>query len=426
MAAATAAAAKGKAAKGKEEGEDKKKKLTRAEVLQEFFGKVNEKYGSGTIGIAEEMEALSVPRLPTGIFAMDLAMGGGVPMRRVTMFYGHKSSGKTSAALRAVAFAQRLCRRCDLPADWDIIENEPDPKTGEITVTRKGYCPRCKEKFERMQCVWIDAEGAFDIGWAKHLGVWTDDLFISRPESAEQTVDVVDNLLRTRAVDLLVLDSIAALVPMDEIEQSAEKWQQGLQARLVNKLMRKITAAMNEVGRAEGAAPTIILLNQLRTKIGVMFGSPDTLPGGLGQGFTTSVEVKCWAGQVILDKEEGKEEEKAASLAQPLFQKLNFKVTKNKTASPGMEAEYQVALVDTETAKKGEVVDEELVYALAVKFGFLTPHAEKKTKLLYPGLPADLAEEDGFQKSQIVKLWMGRRDVFATMKANITAVYRAA
>jgi recombination protein RecA len=402
------------AAKKDEKKADKGKDLSPEEKLKLVMQKINKDYGKNTVLVADDMSSVDVPRIETGIFSLDLAMGGGIPRGRVTMFFGLKSSGKTTNSLRAVAKAQRKCALCNQVAIWDIQETV-DEKTGEVKVTRSGKCLSCKDKFRPMKCVWVDAEGAFDIRWARVLGVWTDELHLMRPETAEQTVDVVDAILRTQACDLMVLDSIAALVPIDEIEQSSEKWQQGLQPRLVNKMCRKINSALNETGRTMYTAPTVILLNQVRMKIGVMFGNPETRPGGMMQEFITSVEIRSWSGKVILDGTE--DDEKNGVMREPLYQIQNFKVVKNKTSRPGMEGEYTVALVDTEFHKKGEVVEEETVFGMGLKYGLLKNDPEKATKFLFNG--------ESLQKSQIVKMWMENRPLFEQTKQAVSKVFLA-
>jgi recombination protein RecA len=217
-----------------------------------------------------------------------------------------------------------------------------------------------ENSYEPYRIALIDMEGAFDCSWAAKLGLDDRTIVYARPDTAEEAIDLYDSLMRTGAVDLFILDSIAALTPSKEVEESVEKWQQGLQARLVNKFCRKVQASSNSVAREYGRAPTQIWINQVREKIGVMFGSPETVPGGRGQGFATSVELKLWAND--FDKESidlvGKDKMEMATRV-----RINFKTEKNKTAPPKRTGSYVMSLKD------GSIDDAKLIYSLAEKIG---------------------------------------------------------
>ena len=176
---------------------------------------LDKKY-SGVVMIADDKPLLEeTPRLKTGIFTLDFALGGGIPVGRITMAYGPRSGGKTALFLKTIASAQHTCRKC---------------------YSYRFRCD-CKKK-EGMRCVWFDVEGVWENKWAKTLGVNTKDLLLAWPETAEEVIDVGKAILKTGECDLLVIDSLARMTPSVEVEESAEKWQQGLLARLLNKMLR--------------------------------------------------------------------------------------------------------------------------------------------------------------------------------------------
>ena len=332
--------------------------------MKAFASQVEKKYGERSLDIG--LRTIEMKRLPTGSVGLDIALGGGIPAGRVSMFYGAKSSGKTTTAYRIASLCQDLCANCLRPARFNLIESDPMYDEDGMALPPAGHCdcvsldlhtPRqepdekkldfnarvkryATNSYERFWVAIIDMEGSYEDTWATKLGLKPWGVVFSRPGSAEQAIDVVDNLVRTGAVDLVILDSIASLTPSKEIEESVEKWQQGLQARLVNKFCRKIQATINDVSREYGRAPTQIWINQIREKIGVMFGSNETVPGGRGQGFVTATEIKLWANDYIKDKLVGLDVETARSV------RVNFKIEKNKTAPPKRTGSYVMNLDD--------------------------------------------------------------------------------
>lgn len=354
--------------------------MSRREKLKAFSRQVEKTYGERSLGIG--LQTIEMKRIPTGSVMLDLALGGGLPVGRVSMFYGAKSSGKTTTAYRIAANAQRLCANCLRPAqfkdegprydsDGDLLPPEgfcdcyktgvlkdppqaPDEKKDEYKARLKAYE---ENSYERLWVAIIDAEGAYDHKWAVKLGLDPSGVVFSRPGTAEEAIDIVDHLVRTGAVDLVIVDSIAALTPSKEVEESVEKWQQGLQARLVNKFCRKIQSTTLEVAKEFGRAPTHLWINQVREKIGVMFGSNETLPGGRGQGFVTSVELKLWANDYQKGKMAGLEYETATGV------RVNFKVEKNKTAPPKRTGSYIMEL------ESGSVDDSKLLIDFAEGYG---------------------------------------------------------
>jgi recombination protein RecA len=306
--------------------------------------KLRKRHGDRIIQRASEASSKVGRRISTGIFPLDVALGGGVPAGLITTVWGFKSSAKTTVVLRTIANAQRVCAYCYDPA-----------------CTPKSGCGKHRE----LVAAFIDAEGTLDLSWAERQGVKLDRLLLSTPEYAEQALDLGEQLLRTGECDLLAIDSLAFLVPLKEIEESVEKELPGVQARAVGKGIRKFTATLNERGADTDRRPTILFTNQVRHKVGVMFGSPETKPAGFAPGFAASVEVRLKPGKYKMD-----EEEKQG--ARPLYVDLGFKVDKCKVAVPMVEGVFRLMLQDTETKKLGDIYDEMAIVAEAQKIGMIT------------------------------------------------------
>jgi len=215
-----------------------------------------------------------------------------------------------------------------------------------------------------MSVVYIDVEGTYEGTWGRNLGCDPEKLLLSRPDHAEQALDILEALIRSRECDVIILDSIAFLTPAKEIEKSVSEDMVGAQARVSGKAVRKFVSAMNAVGNMSGDCwkPTIFLTNQLRMKVGLLFGNPETQPGGLAWGFAASNEVRVNQGKYKMDEESGR----------PLYVDIPFKVDKNKTAVPKMEGNFRMMLSDTETKLKGQIADEGYIVAQLERLGLLT------------------------------------------------------
>ncbi len=317
-------------------------------MTSDLAKKVLKAHGSTSLVKASEARVGAQHRFSSGVFQYDYALGGGFGKGLIHSIYGPKSSGKTSAVCRAIGEAQKVCANCC---------------TGQFKTRSGCVCGNFREAVTG----YIDVEGTFDKDWAQKLGVDLDRLMLSLPEYGEQAIDIAEALLRSGEFDILVLDSLAFLVPMKEIEQSVETDMMGVQPRLIGRFVRKVVSGLSSMEREHGRKPTIFFTNQLRMKLGVMYGNPETQPGGMAPGFASATETKMWPGKYLIPAEK----DGGTGTGKPTSVEMNFRLDKNKTFVPKIEGTFTMCLSDIENKHAGDVMDEHEIVRLAEKAGVL-------------------------------------------------------
>ena len=307
---------------------------------------IQEKYGEGSIMRLGEVKRVNVDVIPTGSISLDLALGiGGIPRGRVIEIYGPESSGKTTLCLHIVAEAQ---------------------KKGGVAA-------------------YIDAEHALDPEYAKKIGVNLGDLLISQPDTGEQALDIVESLVKSGGVDVIVIDSVAALTPRAEIEGEMDQQHMGLQARLMSHALRKLTAIVAK------SNTSIIFINQLRMKIGIMFGNPETTPGGLALKFYSSVRIEIRKAAQIQAAEK------------IVGNRVKVKIVKNKIAAPFRTCEFDI-LYNEGISRYSDVVNTGVKYNVLTKAGSWYNYGEQKLGQGVEGSRQFLKENPKVEKEIVTKI----------------------
>ena len=300
--------------KGKEDKAEEilsEKNEERKRAIDAAMGQIEKQFGKGSIMRLGANSAVAIPVISTGSLDLDIALGiGGLPVGRIVEIYGPESSGKTTLMLSTIAQAQ---------------------KKGGIAA-------------------FIDAEHALDPSYAKKLGVNIDDLLVSQPDNGEEALEICESLVRSNAIDIIVIDSVAALVPNAEIEGDMGDSHMGLQARLMSQALRKLTGTISK------SKTTVVFINQIRMKIGVMFGSPETTTGGNALKFYASVRMDIRKIETLKDKED------------PIGNRVRVKVVKNKCAPPFKQAEFDV-MFNSGINKESSIIDLAVKHEIIVKGG---------------------------------------------------------
>jgi recombination protein RecA len=299
------------------------------DAIKSALTEIKKRYGDGAIMQMSESQVSVIERFSSGSLGLDIALGGGMPKGRIIEIYGPESSGKTTMSLHSIA-----------------------------QVQKKGG-----------RAAFIDAEHALDVQYAKKIGVNIDDLLVSQPDSGEQALEICETLVRSNAIDIIVIDSVAALTPQAEIDGLMGDSHMGLQARLMSQALRKLTSIISK------SNCSVIFINQIRMKIGIMFGNPETTTGGNALKFYASLRLDVRRIDKVIEKAI-KGEEQASDGQDVIGNRTRVKVVKNKVAPPFRQAEFDI-LYATGISTTGELLDLGVKYAVLEKAGAFYRYGEE-------------------------------------------------
>ena len=404
--------------------------------LRALLNEITNQYGEGSVAQANKAKGTEVIRFSSGVFALDRALGGGFVWGRFHRVIGPESGCKTGICLKTVASAQRYCRYCrcmfvpdengelmcacpkmcfDCQMPYRMTEYDHSLDNSEVFDWERlhdAWVCDCltdaKRKSDRVpvetnrcspiRTAWFDAEGCYDRRWSEALGVDNELVYVLQTEYAEQGIDIVDAMLRSGEIDLIIIDSLAALTPTVEIEETAERQQMGVAARLINKAVRKWTSAINEHGINRLAKPAIIAINQEREKIGGYGGK--VTPGGKGQQYASSIDVRCGSAKYEMKSEVA------------VYADVQGFIKKNKTYVPRLEFSFRFYLTKYKGNRPGDTYEESVVFDNALDYGVIT---REKNKYYYGDLVwstqkevKELFEEDPWFMQQIRNETMDR------------------
>ena len=324
----------------------------KSKVLEQAIAKIEKQFGKGSIMKLGENVQANVEVIPTGCLTLDMALGiGGIPRGRIVEIYGPESSGKTTVALQMVAEAQKM---------------------GGTAA-------------------FIDAEHALDPNYARNLGVNIEDLYISQPDTGEQALEICETLVSSGAVDIIIIDSVAALTPKAEIDGEMGDSFIGLQARLMSQALRKLTGVVSKT------KTSVVFINQLREKVGVMFGSPETTPGGKALKFYSSIRLDVRRISTLKDGDKF------------IGNRTRVKIVKNKMAPPFKEAEFDIMFGEG-ISKEGDLLDLAVSYDIIGKSGSWFSYDDNKI---------------GQGKENVKKLLIDNPDLYEEIKAKVVEIMKS-
>ena len=336
-------------------------------ALDKKFVAEGDKSERKIVAVASSDTWYQVERIPSGVMAFDIATFGGIPKGRLTEFVGDESSSKTSMALRVIGQAQK----------------------------------------QGLLCAYVDVEGTIDKKWAANF-CDVDSLLLSQPVSGEEAMEIVDALIRSGSVDLIIVDSIAAMTPMTEIKKGFDEATMGVLAKLVNLAMRKWVSSQTYALRTFNNPVTILYIQQYRQKVGFVMGDPNIVPGGMAQRFAKSLSVKMWHGKTLMEKETDK----------PISIDMNFRVVKSKVCPSNMSGTYAMMIRDNEYLRSGDVNEVEALRKLCIKYNFIA-----KTGKNYEILKEVPGKEDTFlhcsKQEDIDTIFLKNPDVFELYKTEM-------